>query len=581
MIKCKKCGHTADKFVAICPECKENITLTRLELSDSLEEARGAMRKKEYEYAIEIYKALADMGVTEAEREYAAILERGTLVPRDLDGAMRYFFEAAKKNDGYSAYRYSRLAARTSDRASEFWIAYAALLGCREAFPSAAESYSNMGDEETAGYYYALAADAHDTDSIVTMAKRYYNGVGTERNEAYAKWYMDKLTLPPFHALKLAYKLRSVKAQLPPEPVFTAHTRIVRTLMRDAKKYKLHTAELHLAELLAKSGDPDALYTLGALYADRVGDGIAPEQAIETLEAALAGGNSEAAKLLGDIYVCGRIVPRSIERALFYYRRSAGGGNGSAYEVMGDIFREGRMVEPNVAYAIDLYDLGAREGDANCRRKSTELHEERERYYEMARATERSSPADAFENYALSTSMGYLPAHRELARCFEMGIGTKKDRRAAFTWYKIAVEAGDTDSYFDLGKCYAYGLGTPFNFDLAISALMQAKRFGNRYADEEITRLYENKKRGMIRSLFSTAIRLIYQKKFPEAANLLATCAEVGYPEGNYVLGCMYEFGLGLETSRTRAFEHYNRAFDAGFRDPRQLYKLKILKMAR
>ena len=47
MIKCKKCGHTADKFVATCPECKENITLSRLELSDSLEEAKSAMRKKE------------------------------------------------------------------------------------------------------------------------------------------------------------------------------------------------------------------------------------------------------------------------------------------------------------------------------------------------------------------------------------------------------------------------------------------------------------------------------------------------------------------------------------------------------
>lgn len=581
MIKCKMCGHTPDRFESVCPKCNNKYEFTRLEIEDSIEEAKRAMRGKEYEYAVKIYKTLADAGITEAEREYAAILEKGSLVPRDLDGAMSYFYNAAKKNDAYSAYRYSRLAARTSDKASEFWIAYSALLGCREAFPVAADSYSNMGDEETASYYYALAADANDTDSIVTMAKRYYNGTGTEQSEEYAKWYMDKLMLPPFHALKLAYKLRGVKPKLPPEPVFKGHTRIVRMLIRDAKKYKLDTAELYLAELLAKTGDPDALYTLGTLYAEGVGGKISAEDAVATLEKALAKGSADAAKYLGDLYVCGKIVPRSIDRALHYYRRSAGNGNGSAYEVMGDMFREGRMVETNIAYAIDLYDLGAREGDAGCRKKSTELHEERERYFAAARAAENTSPGDAFENYALSASMGYLPAHRELARLFENGIGTKRDRRSAFVWYKLAVEMGDTDAWYDLGRCYAHGIGTAFDFELAADALVQAKRYGSRAADAELTRIFENKKRGMVRSLFSTAVRLIHKKKFAEAIPLLETCSQLDYPDGNYVLGCMYEFGLGVETSRTSAFEYYNRAFDAGFRDSRQIYKLKILKMAR
>lgn len=581
MIRCKQCGENADRFAGSCAACGAEYSFTRLELEDSLDEARAAIKKRDYEYAVTIYSTLADKGVTEAEREYGAILEKGSIVPRDIDLAMKYFHAAAKKNDPYSAYRFSKLAARTSDKASAFWLCYSAILGAREAFPAVAEAYSEMGDEEAAGYYYALAADGADVDSIVTMAKRYYNGVGTEKNEAYAKWYMDKLTLPPFHALRLAYKLRGVKAEMPPEPTFPGYTALLRSLMRDAKKYELHSAHLHLARMLAKDGTPDSLFTLGQLLAENANDGSDIEEAVRTLEAALRAGSAEASKYLGDLYAAGKVIPRDIDKALSYYEISAGAGHGGAYEVMGDMFREGRIVETNIAYAIDLYDRGAREGDANCRRKSEELRDKREECFARARSCEKEAPDTAFEFYGLSTAMGYLPAHRELARCFENGIGTKKNRRMAFMWYKLAVDHGDNDALFDLGRCYAYGIGVPFNFEKAIEILTRSKRYGSRAAETELIRLFENKKRSMIRSLFSNAVRLIYMKKFEEAKSLLETCCQVGYAEGSYVLGCMHEFGLGTPTSRQRAFEYYNAAFDLGFRDPRQIYKLKILKMAR
>lgn len=581
MIRCKQCAKTTDRFATECPSCNATLTYTRLELDDSITEARSAIKKRDYEYAVYIFKSLADLGVTEAEREYAAILEKGAIAPRDTDGAMKYFYSAAKKNDPYSAYRFSKLAARTSDKAAHFWLCYSAILGCREAFPAVAEAYAEMGDNKTANYYYALAADGADVDSIVTMAKRYYNGNGAEKNEGYAKWYMDKLTLPPFHALRLAYKLRAVRAVMPPDPIFADYTPTVRSLMRDAKKYGLNSAYLNLARLLAKDGTADSLYTLGALLADNASGTPEITEALATLESALSLGSADAAKHLGDIYAVGKLVPRDIDKALSYYRISAGAGHGGAYEVMGDMFCEGQIVETNIAYAIALYDMGAREGDANCRMKAEELRARREECFERAASNEKSDPKDAFEFYALSAAMGYIPAHRELARCFENGIGTKKDRRAAFFWYKLSTEVGDTDSYYNLARCYAYGIGTPFDFDKAIETFTLSKRYGNRYADGELIRLFENKKRNMIRSLFSQAVRLIYQKKFTEAIPLLETCVQVEYAEAFYVLGCMHEFGLGTPTSRQRAFEYYNGAFDRGFRDSRQLYKLKILKMAR
>lgn len=581
MIKCKECGKVASKFETRCPDCKAEYKFSRLEIEDSLDEARSAIKKREYEYALSIYKALADMGVTDAEREYALLLERGSIIPRDLDGAMKYFFEAAKKNDPLSAFKYSRLAARTSDKASEFWLTYAALLGCKEAFSPAAEHYSDIGDEETAGFYYSLAAHGDDTDAIVTMAKRYYNGIGTERSEEYAKWYMDKLTLPPLHALKLAYRLRSVMAKIPPEPTFTSRTRILRSLIRDAKKYSLDSAHIFMAELLAKSGGADALYSLGVLYAEGVGGRVRINDAITCLERAIDAGSKEAAKYLGDMFAQGKLVERDINRSLEYYQRSAGMGEGSAYEILGDMFAAGTNVDINIAYAIDLYDLGSREGDQACRTKAARLRDQREEFYQRAKSSESSDPGTAFECYAASAAMGYLPAHRDVARCFELGIGTKKNRKKAYLWYNLAVECGDTDSLYDLGRCFARGIGTAFDFDRAVEILTRARRYGSSAAEGEILRLFGNKKRSMVRSIFSNAIRLIYNKKFEPAFELLSGAAECGDAEAYYVLGCMHEFGLGVPTSRARAFECYNTAFDMNFRDPRQIYKLKILKMAR
>ena len=207
MIRCNKCGYVGSYYGPKCPSCKETFDLTPEEIEEKIEEINIAEEHRQYELAAEGHHILDDMGRTESQKKYAAMLERGDCVARDLDAAMDYYYMAAEKNDAYSAYRYSRLAGRTSEKAASFWLAYSAALGCVEAYPVLAQKLAEDGDDELANYYYALAAAYDDTDSIVILAKRYYGGIGAEQNLPYAKWYMDKLTLPPIHAIKMAYKL--------------------------------------------------------------------------------------------------------------------------------------------------------------------------------------------------------------------------------------------------------------------------------------------------------------------------------------------------------------------------------------
>ncbi len=581
MIRCSKCGYIGAYVEPTCPECKEKIVLTPEEIDYKIAEVENAEDKKKYELAAEGHHLLADLGRLESQKRYAMMLEKGDIVAKDIDAAEKYYYMATEKNDGFSAFRYSRLVERHSDKAAMFWLNYAAALGCVDSYPVFAEKLAISGEDELANYYYALAAAYDHTDSIVTLAKRYYNGIGCEQSHPYAKWYMDKLILPPIHAIKMAYKLRSVKSEDPGIPKHPDFDKMLRRLSVKAKDYGFDNAYRYLSEMLSDRGDVHAKLTLGVLYAEGIGGDKNPERALELLNESARLGNPDAYKQLGDIYISGEIVEQNPSHALECYKEAAKLGMTNAYEVMGDIFFEGKLIKRSVIKAIALYDLGAKEGHSSCQRKSDNLKDQRESLCERGLIAKRLAPNEAFRCFAVSANMGYIPAFKEMARCFLDGIGIKKNRSQAFLWTERAVEAGDEGALYEYGLCYARGIGTAFDFARARDILARAARLGNEEAKEELARIMANKKRHLVNGVYSKAIRLFYMKKYEEAEKMLRICLKLNHAKGIYTLGCINEFGLGIPTNRDLAFRLYETAFELKFRDPRSEYKLKILKMAR
>ena len=581
MIRCNKCGYVGSYYGPKCPSCKEDFNLTPEEIEEKIEEVNSAEERKEYELAAEGHHILADTGRTESQKKYAAMLERGDCVPRDLDAAMEYYYKAAEKNDATSAFRYSRLAERTSEKAASFWLTYSAALGCVEAYPVLAEKLAKDGDDELANYYYALAAAYDDTDAIVTLAKRYYNGVGAEQNLPYAKWYMDKLMLPPIHAIKMAYKLRSVKADDPGVPKHPDFDRMLRRLAIKAQDYGYAIPYHSLCKMLSDRDDMQARMILGMLYADGTGCEQDVDTALTLLESSATHGNAEAYCHMGDIYIAGKLVEPNADKALECYKGAADLGMTNAYERMGDIFRIGELVQRDVAKAIELYDIGAKEGHSGAREKSELLKAKREELYTVGEGLRASTPDQSFRAFAISASMGYIPSYKQIARAYLEGRGIKKDRVQAYLWFEKAVESKDEEALYEYGLCFSRGIGTAFDFKKAIEVLSKAARLGSSEAKEEIERLMKNKRRNMLNKVYSNAMTLIYKRQFKEAEKLLRVCLRLGHAKGIYTLGCLNEFGLGIPTSREVAFRLYETSFDLMFRDPRAVYKLKILKMAR
>ena len=579
MIFCKKCGYEGIYTGKTCPNCKNEIRFTGEEIAELISELKKAKASGEYETLVENYKILADIGITEAEREYGKLLEKGNLVPRNLDMAMEYLSRAARKQDPQAAYLYSRLISRMNDEYGSFWLHYSALLGYPEAYLPAAEDYGAKGLYEYSNFYYYLSAAGDEVDAIVALAEKYYTGTGIEQSAEYAKWYMEKLNFPPFHALKLAYKLRSVKSS--EAPVITLQNRegLIRRLYTTAKRLGFDCARLALVSMLSDKGDIDAETELGIMYLNGIGTEKNATEAIRALTRAAASGSKNAYLELGKIYLDDQTVEKNISLALNYLKKSAELGNSDAYEIMGDLYHDPNYEERDVAYAYELYELAAKGNNQSAKQKANDIASARKAYFDRAEELRESAPEEAFRCYAISTVMGYPPATLKLGECYLLGIGTKRSRSTAFYWYSTAAKRGEADACFALGLCYARGIGTRFDFKRAIDMLGKADRMGFEVAGNEMLRLYENKKKRLSNKLYSKGMQLMYQKKFATAAECLTLARQFGNPKAIYTLGCLYEFGRGVECDRSLAYELYNEAARSNFYDERSAYKLVILRL--
>ena len=582
MIKCKNCGRANPEYKTACPECQSTPELTRSEANRLLREADDLLGRNDFSRVVDIYRLLAAAGIAEGERGFGLILERGLLVPRDLDMAVKYFYSAAQKGDPISAYKYSRHVVG-NEGLSDFWLAFSAMMGCKEAYADAFALYSRYKERRTAAYYCSLLAEDGDVDAIIEMARRHLYGDGVEQNERKAKWYAERIERAPLHALKLYRRLQAVEERSlrPKLPTFTDKNVIMQRLIAGAKKLGYNKVLVILCKAYAESGTKDATVFLAGLHIEGIEYEQNAELGIGMLEEAMHRGSVAAAKYLGDLYLAGEFVEQSNRIAVHYYRAASDLGGEGVHEFLGDVFHKGEITEPDYALALSLYERGAADGDYACARKAKAMYVERERNYLEATRLERSEPDRAFILYKKSIDAGYLPAHARIGWYYERGIGTKVNRKEAFRHYKAAHEAGDKRAIESLGRCYARGIGTAFDFDKASELLSIAREMGSRSADRELYRIYENKKKHMLRSLYSTAMRLYYNKKYDLARSMFETCMQLGLAEATYSIGCLYEFGITTAPDRKIALRFYKKAYEQGYSDPRQYHKQSMLRISK
>ena len=580
MIVCKKCNYESLIASECCPKCGALVSLDEREIKEYLGKLNSAKERKEYEVYVEYSKILAWAGHTESEREYGRMLEVGNLVERNYDEAMRFFYRAAKKHDAFAAYRYSRLVSRANEKKGELWLLYSALIGCPDAYPAAAELLSKECFEIDANHFYILSAKHDDVDSIVELASRYYKGLGFAPSAAHAKWYMEKLKFPPLYALKLSYKLKGVVSEEPKEELYDKEP-IIRRLMSMALKLEAPEIYYKLTRMLAELENVDAMTVLGTLLIDGIGCEKDVDDAVAVFTEAAALGSADAYICLAKIFLSDDYGEKSPELAIRYLEGAFKLDSSEAAFMLGDIYEKGEIVARDFKKAVGYYSKAADKGSEEANIRARKIIEMRNGFFEEANKNKDTYPEKSFRAYAISAAMGHREAPLKLADAYLRGKGVKKDFRSAYFGYSEAVKLGDDKALYPLGLCYASGVGVARNFKLAKETLTKAARLGSDGAKRALTALYEAKKKKLAKKLYSKAMRLIYSKKFSEAMLSLECATSLDSFKSCYLLGCFYEFGLGVESDREKAREYYKIAYDNGFVDKNSKYKKMILKLIR
>ncbi len=576
---CKICGYDGNFPNGICPKCNTKIEISKEDISNYKSQLKDALLQKEYESAMIHYETLISCDDLDSIKEYAKILEDGVLVPQNLARATLLYKRGAEKNDGFCAYRYSKLVSTSSAILGTFWLIYAASLGEVESYVPAAKELSRMGKEVEANHFFTLASDADHKEATMLLAKRYLNGIGfSEPNPEYAKWYLKKYRIPSLYAIPMLFKLRKTGAKEPPRVEFNQDS-FLKMLVRMSLEAECETATLRLCETLGSRGDLSALASAGMMKVQNMGTYGEADEGLRILRECAVRGSSDAYMTLGELYREGKYITGDIDASIFNYEMAAKSGRADAYAALGDIFTDGEHIDRDFALALECYEQAEKLGSVKGERRVKEIRSQREKIYKEALLT--NDDDEKFKLFAISCAMGHPMATTRLGECYEKGIGTKIDSVSAYNWYLTAVKRGENSALVPLGRCYADGFGVNRDYKLALECLNRADKLSDKRADDIIKRIYEAKKRKIAKRVYSQAMRLVHIGKSEIAVELLNLSEKLEYPKAIYSLGCLYEFGMGVPVDKDKAYAMYERAFRLLFRDPRAKFKLSILRKAK
>lgn len=526
--------------------------------------------------ALLLARRLAELGVAEGETAYARALLSGEYLPADREGARLYFSRAAAKADPDALWELSRLLSGAERQRADRLALSAAALGCRAAYRAAGEALTReriLGEDsaQEANAYLFTAAEAGDKEAILLLVDRAAEGCGMPRSLGCAKWFSQML--PRFSAERLHTLFRFLGVGAVPYMAKAPNTeRLLLALYDAAEEYPLVTDKI-----------AERLIALGHLsFALRLSERLLQRGETEEAESVLRGaaekGEAKAALALGDLYLSGRRGEADPFAAEHFYTLAAERGDAVGYRRLGDLALEGRCGTRNLPLAISFYDRGAAAGDATSAKKAEKIRTDREEMCRRAEALFDTAPEEAFRLFSLSELLGYPPARTRLAECYLRGIGTRPDRHEAFSRYRAAYEEGEREAVLPLALCYARGIGTAQDFRMADRLIREAERAGDTRGRTILLSLYERKKKKLLRRLYSDVMHLFHLARYADAARVAETAAALGEAKCTFLLGCFYEFGVGVPCDRARAFSLYEAARSLGYADPRSSFKAWLLK---
>lgn len=240
-------------------------------------------------------------------------------------------------------------------------------------------------------------------------------------------------------------------------------------------------------------GDKETWFCMGLIYSK--GARIIKEKEVSAFECfskSAEKGNAEAMVILSDCYENGFGVHKATEKAVEWCFKAIEAGSVEACEKLADYYERGLGVEQDEKAAVRYFMKGLE--NTNCMIMSSKRSFARKRGVSYAYLEKK-----AIGWYVKGAILKVKEAQRELAYCYDIGLGIGKNKREALRWYKEAADQGCTFSMLRVGYFYEKGWVVREDWETALKWYEKAKDNGEKKALEYIEKGKEMRKKKLIK----------------------------------------------------------------------------------
>ncbi|MCO6498607.1 MAG: sel1 repeat family protein [Chitinophagaceae bacterium] len=272
---------------------------------------------------------------------------------------------------------------------------------------------------------------------------------------------------------------------------------------------------------------------------------------------------------------------REYEKAVAWYKKAGENGEATAWKELGGIYllpsmknRElaleylKKAMGLNVAGAKDLYD-----GAVRISESSRQIEQAVSIMKDAYAFIEKKEYSSAFPLLKKSAEMGHMGAMHWLGMLYGNGLGTNKDLNEEVKWLTLAANKGHRAALSQLASLYAEGKGVKKDVREALRLYLKVVLLDGIYAYSDIFELIRKEGIYLGGEYYGRAQQAVNQKDYKTAVNLLEKLTKLPNSDAFYLLGYMYENGLGVNKDVKTAYENYYSGAKLG--NPKAIQQLK------
>jgi len=249
--------------------------------------------------------------------------------------------------------------------------------------------------------------------------------------------------------------------------------------------------------------------------------------------------NATAQALLSGCYLYGQAVPEDKALAAQWLRKAADQGLARAQAELAELYKLGQGVTANPVLALQWYRKAADQGLAGAQFNVGQM-------YASGSGGVTVNDREALEWFRKAAEQGYAPAQTSVGLAYEQGKGTAPDRPKSLEWLQKAAGQGDLRGLTALGYSYKKA----GDFAQAQAAFSPAAERNYPDAQFGLALLYQ----------FGSGVK----QDFAQAAQWFRKAADQGHAPSQYYLGNLYELGNGVGLDLTQAVDWYKKAATQG-----------------